>query len=712
MNQKAKWVISLLPLFLVGFLISQEEKFFSPGTKENYKITYFQPKDLSRDAFLVSVRTLRPDIFLEELKAKPPKWRIQVEGVVGIKRKKNSNEIIERRGIIYADIYESYIQLDKDDPFLVNFEIILYSKIEPGEANVQLFRIEGEEENLVANYRIEIPERYSNPGKQPIVYFITPEAGKRGDTITVTGKNFGNDIDDIVLYFGEFIKTEQGEVYREILERKPFYLSSVNEEGNQELKFHIPSRTDLTEDYLYKRNLTLQVNVNGRPSGLLKLVVLTESWKLWLGLFSILILALLYLCLVFILKKFNFLDMLFIDKTTNTYSLSRFQALIWTVVLIGGYFYIAICNGLLLGTGVIPDFPPSLIGLLSVSYVGLIGANGLGSKKPKNEIIDTPPQLSNLFSSGGSIDMARLQLFAFTVVGTLIYLYNLFKVNPLNGLPEIPTTLLGLMGVSQTGYLSGKVLGDKAIVNMLKPSYIPKGIGNLKIQIIGAGFTKNTKVLLDEFVEPLDTIFISQTSLAFVIPEAGFYDTGKKNLTLMPNDATTIVVENCFEVISIEPNKIPANAGATIEVNISEAEADAEITLYGDSDEVYEPSNITLSDKGFALELPPMLVGFKWLSIYYPSKNKTVDIENAIEVYSVDDSFIDPNAEPPESWDGDDEDNGNENSPNDSGTVAFDSVTEITIEENKSQITKKEIPKRRRSPSSATYQYLEFTINP
>ncbi|MCX7997841.1 MAG: IPT/TIG domain-containing protein, partial [Leptospiraceae bacterium] len=370
MNQKAKWVISLLPLFLVGFLISQEEKFFSSSTKENYKITYFQPKDLSRDAFLVSVRTRRPDIFLEELKAKPPKWRIQVEGVVGIKRKKNSNEIIEKRGIIYADIYESYIQLDKDDPFLVNFEVILYSKIEPGEANVQLFRIEGEEENLVANYQIEIPERYSNPGKQPIVYSITPEAGKRGDTITVIGKNFGNDIDDIVLYFGEFIKTEQGEVYREILERKPFYLSSVNEEGNQELKFHIPSRTDLTKDYLYKRNLTLQVNVNGRPSGLLKLVVLTESWKLWLGLFSILILALLYLCLVFVLKKFNFSDMLFIDKTTNTYSLSRFQAFIWTVVLIGGYFYIAICNGLLLGKGVIPDFPPSLIGLLSVSYVG------------------------------------------------------------------------------------------------------------------------------------------------------------------------------------------------------------------------------------------------------------------------------------------------------------------------------------------------------
>lgn len=711
MSHKFQKIFVFVLIFLASILISQEDR-FSLSSKESYKITYFYPKDLSRDVFLVSVRTKRPDIFLEELKAKPSKWKVQVVGVLGIKRNKDSRDFIERRGIVYSDILD-YLQLDKDDPFLVNFEVALYNKVEPGNAEIQLIKVEEEEETLVASFQTNIPERYSSPGKQPIIYSITPQAGKRGDTITVVGKNFGSDIDDIILYFGEFIKTENGEVYKEILERKPFYLSAVNEDQQQEIKFHIPSRTDLTKGFLYKRNLVLQVNINGRPSGFVNLVVLTENWKLWLGFFSILILGLLYLCLVFILKKFNFLDMLLIDKTTNTYSLSRFQAILWTIILVGGYFYIAICNGLLLGTGVIPDFPPSLIGLLSISYVGFVGANNLGNKKPKNEIVATPPHLSNLFSSGGSIDIARLQLFAFTIVGVLIYLYNLFKINPLVGLPEIPTTLLGLMGVSQTGYLSGKVLGDKVVVNMVRPNFIPSGVGNIKLQIIGAGFTKNTKILFDEFSEPIETIYLSQTSLAFTIPKEGFYDTGKKNLTLMPNDSTTIVVENCLEVISIEPNKIPANAGAFVEIVISDIEQDIKVTLYGDSEEVYEPKNITLSDKGFTLELPPMLVGWKWLSIYYPSKSQTIDIENAIEVYSVDDSFIDPNVEPPEDWSGDDDNEGDgDNTPSDSGTVAFDSVTEITIEENQSKITKKEIPKRRRSPSSATYQYMEFTINP
>ena len=685
---KRKYLFLLVLFFLPLILLCQDlETSLPTEVLQDYKITFFEPKDLSRDVFLVSVKTTKPSVFINELKEK--KWAIRLE-VTKIKKRKP--ELIESKQVtIYTDILTHFIRQNLDDPNQVMFEVEVYSKLEKTEANVHLIRVDRKEE-IIDSYTTNIPERFSDPEKQPLISSIRPAAGKKGDTITVIGSNFGTDIDNILVYFGE--NTEE-EGFIELFERKPLSLSAPDEEKKQELRFHIPTRIKFQNQFAYRKKLYFKITVGGRPTGLHEIIVLSDNWKLWIGLFSLLMLFLLYLGLAYILKKFNFWNMILIDKTTNTYSLSRFQAMLWTVVLLGGYFYIAISNGLLLGNGTIPDFNPSLIGLLSISYIGMIGASGVGNKKPKNEIIETPPSLSNLFTSGGSIDIARLQLFGFTIVGVIIYLYNLITTNPLNGLPDIPTTLLGLMGVSQTGYLGGKVIGDKTVVNMVKPFYVPAKQEGVSIQLIGAGFVKNSKILIDEISEPLETTFVSSTILKVELPP--LYTLGKKNLTILPNDSTSIQIENCFEVIAIEPNEVPANAGCVISVSILGLDDNFKLTVYGDSEEEYECVSIKNTNFGVEVELPPMLTGWKWFSFLNEQTNKTIEIANAIHVYPIDDSFIDSDVEPPEGW----EDEQDMPSSEESGgeTISFDVKTPETETKTSS---------RKKKPFNVT----EFTINP
>jgi prepilin signal peptidase PulO-like enzyme (type II secretory pathway) len=186
-----------------------------------------------------------------------------------------------------------------------------------------------------------------------------------------------------------------------------------------------------------------------------------------------------------ILGKWNIMPNILLDVETNTYSLSRFQAFAWTVVLLGSYFYIAICTGLVLRDGVIPDFNPSLIGLMSISYTGLISSHFLGKKNPKNEIKGQPPELSNLFATNGNIDISRLQLLCFTIVAIAVYLYNLIISNTLSGLPDIPPTLHGLLLTSQGSYIGGKLFGDKIAVNRIFPNLFSNTEKEIEFNMVG-----------------------------------------------------------------------------------------------------------------------------------------------------------------------------------------------------------------------------------
>ena len=521
-------------IFIISISLISEDLIKNPKI-QNYTLEEFIPKDLSKDKYQIKIKSLKPQEFYDMISTN--------------KTKKVSIEI----GDIRSEILKNSAKIDKSEPGVVTFLIKTKQKLEMGQKTVSLFiQKNSEKPNLEVSKIFDIPSRNSSPGKQPFIHKISPGAGKTGDTITITGENFGSDLDHIYI---QFTKNEkEDDENEEFFERKPFYLSPIQNTNQQEIKFNLPPSNILPGFFLYRQNLSLKIFVNGRPSDMKEIVLLSEYWRFTILSITLFILIGFHIFIVRVMKKPDYLNLLILDKTTNTYSLSRFQALAWTVLLLGGYFYITLCSGVLLGDGIIPDFNPSLIGLLSISYGGLITAHSLGSKKPKNEILKTPPLLNNLFSSGDTIDLPRLQLFAFTIIGIIIYVYNLLISNPLMGLPDIPSTFLGLLGVSQTGYITGKFVSDKVVINQVKPYYIPVDNGTTRIHILGAGFVPNMKILLEEEEEPISIDFINSNAVSFILPEKKL--AGIQKITILHNDFAPVVQDNSFEIIKLEPAKL------------------------------------------------------------------------------------------------------------------------------------------------------------
>ena len=611
--------LALLSFSMLLFYLNNSMIFAEEPTKisksSQFVIEEFIPKDISKDIYKIKIKVKKSADFVESL--------------TGTKTKKYTFEIGTSKAVYINDSAKINLQDQNNVEFLIKTK----QKIDSGLKVFNIYSYKNEDQlTLEATKQIEVPNRNSSPGKQPFIQVLNPEAGKSSDTITVVGENFGNDLDLISVSFGEINEKEEEGIV-DVAERKPFFLSPILNGSTQELKFNMPSAKIIPNSFLFKQNLYLRIFVNGRPSDYKKLVILSDYWKLWMLGFTVSLISIFHLFIIKVLKKKNYLSLLLIDKSTNTYSLSRFQAFSWTVLLLGGYFYITISSGVLLGNGIIPEFNPSLIGLLSISYGGLITAHSLGTKKPKNEILKTPPLFNNLFSSGESIDLPRLQLFSFTVVGIIIYLYNLINSNPLAGLPDIPSSFLGLLGVSQTGYITGKFVSDKIVINQIKPYYIPVNQKDLRLHILGAGFVQNMKILLDDLNEPISVDFINSNAISFLLPERT--NPGFLSINLLHNDFAPIYTENCLEIISFEPTKIPSYDNTSLIVSAGKIPPGTELVLQKE-DEIYRLRGNLLPDGKIDFKSPNLPPGNYSVSIHFKNENnfEKIKMNSGLEVYT------------------------------------------------------------------------------
>ena len=385
----------------------------------------------------------------------------------------------------------------------------------------------------------------------PILTKLEPIGGREGDTLTIVGKNFGNNTSNITI---TLMKKENKNRFVNILDDlQPSYVYPQNDAEDQQrkLNFVIPKgiEHDLNgSDFLYKKGKVL-VKVNGQKSNKLDIRFVRINWRRWTALIALIPVVILLLPLfVMGVKNRDFLKTLFIDKKTNTYSLSKCQAFAWTIVLIYSYFYLAIGTGLILGKGDIPPFNPSLLGMMGISYGGMLIARGSSARIPKNDLKETPRQLSDLISEGGEISLPRLQLVGFTITAIIIYLYYLTSANLfVNGLPGIHSTVLGLLGISQGGYIGGKVAGGRLAVNYAVPRRVQLGREKVKLTIIGSGFIANTKVLFGDHPQLIDTEFLNSNSLLVDLPKLS--QVGWKQLVLVPPTGSSIVIDNVIKVV-------------------------------------------------------------------------------------------------------------------------------------------------------------------
>ena len=537
-------------LFLICFFLPSvafaQAKIKEEAVKSEYSIEYIDSLDLSKGDYRMAIRGDNPDNMLDILKGKSDSI-FQVE-IAGVK----------------TQIYPGSVYQERKN--LVEFYLNAYDKIPSGKVKVKLFLDEPSKNNRLLDETIfPMPENFEED-KQPLITGLSPMGGVIGDTITMSGKNFGSNVDKIDIYFYDLddssidmelpadleVSDYQPIEYMQMRAKtSPFYISTTLD-GVQHVNFTIPTTPylkELADKAFFRKSIRLKVFVDGRPSSFMKVTILPKNWNKKVIALAILVTFVGLAFISLLIGKWNFVPYVLLDKNTNTYSLSRFQAFTWTVVLTGSYFYIAIAFGILLQNGKIPEFNPSLVGLMSISYTGFIASHFLNKKNPKNAISDTPPALSDLFMENGVIDITRLQLLLFTVVAVIVYLYNLYLNNTLNGLPDIPATLHGLLVSSQTGYIGGKVFGDKIAVNRILPRKISISDKTIELHLIGAGFVDGMKLMIEG--SPFDPVLVqysSPSTISCSVPMEK--EIGNKNLVIIPPSGSTMVIPNAIEIVA------------------------------------------------------------------------------------------------------------------------------------------------------------------
>lgn len=185
----------------------------------------------------------------------------------------------------------------------------------------------------------------------------------------------------------------------------------------------------------------------------------------------------------------------------NLMSLSRFQTVLWTLLLLSAYWTITLIRVWApdVDDPLAISMDPTLWALMGISTTSLVGSPLISSTKAAKEPADdkaaertattfgedknevernregtlygnsdiSDAQFTDLFEGqelkdASHIDLARVQMFFFTIVAALTYGAAIFKslvdVSPecLKELPTVSQGLLALLGISHVGYLGSK----------------------------------------------------------------------------------------------------------------------------------------------------------------------------------------------------------------------------------------------------------------
>jgi len=160
------------------------------------------------------------------------------------------------------------------------------------------------------------------------------------------------------------------------------------------------------------------------------------------------------------------------------YSLTHFQVVLWTLVILSSVL------GVLISQGFNPkavQFPPELLGLMGISAASGVLATGVKGSK------DAPGSRANVARTGPFtlsdktkttitarfaqiwleeegdqadkvVSITKYQNFIVTLVILGFYVTAAWKTG---GLPELPERIVWLIGISQAGYVGGKVPDKK-----------------------------------------------------------------------------------------------------------------------------------------------------------------------------------------------------------------------------------------------------------
>jgi hypothetical protein len=206
--------------------------------------------------------------------------------------------------------------------------------------------------------------------------------------------------------------------------------------------------------------------------------------------------------------KNYWLSVLFFDVQSNSYSLSKCQFYAWTGAAVIGYLFLAISKSVVQGSGVFPDIPPGLPGILMASVGTVVISTGITSSKGGKGAGNPGPNLSDFIATGGVVAPDRLQFAIWTIIGIGTFLSIILQSDPrnINDLPTIPSGFLQLMGISSAGYLAGKLTrkAGPTISAMVVTSTLANRSDKsnpvqsvMSFQITGSGLSKSALFSID-----------------------------------------------------------------------------------------------------------------------------------------------------------------------------------------------------------------------
>lgn len=188
--------------------------------------------------------------------------------------------------------------------------------------------------------------------------------------------------------------------------------------------------------------------------------------------FGISALAIAIISLIYLIVKGNFSELIKDEKKYP--SLALFQFLVWTIIITFAYFGIYLTRIFGSELGLPPEIPSNLLVLMGISVAVPILNKQISDKKyanvPPADAVPPasrplPSTLLSMLQENGQLSLTRFQMFAWTWIGIIIYLFLLyFTVNTEMGnvkqlsLPNIDGTIVFLMGLSQAAYLGKKMV--------------------------------------------------------------------------------------------------------------------------------------------------------------------------------------------------------------------------------------------------------------
>ena len=212
-------------------------------------------------------------------------------------------------------------------------------------------------------------------------------------------------------------------------------------------------------------------------------------------------------------------------------STSKLQWLLWLIVIGFGYVAIWVLRAEHGDYTALSDIPVNLLTVLGFSTATAAAAKGITAgyvqtgKVAKTGMPANPTAATTggIFQDdGGSPELAKIQMMAFTIIGIGIFLATVLHQIAIgdvtDSLPNIDSSLLVLMGISQGGYL-GKKLVTFGTPALFAPNPL-SGKAGTPITVTGSslGAAKGSSQLLLNGA-PIATTDWSDTSIKFTVPD-------------------------------------------------------------------------------------------------------------------------------------------------------------------------------------------------